>query len=160
MAAARIAAAVAGSLLAAAFLPVSAAPSSSAQGIASVAVAKAVVLDGELQVEVADYPDRTSIVRHFLKTASGQRHELKLKEEHLRHRLQSGTRVRVRGMLSDQGLAADASPAPLGAAPADVAAAMPYAVGVQKTAVILVNFQDRVTSPRPRPRSRTWYSAR
>jgi hypothetical protein len=142
----RPAAAVAAILLAATTFPVSSATLPSVRGIAE-AVARSVVLEGVLQVEVADYPDRSSITRHFLKTASGQRHELRFKEGHRLAGLQSGARVRVRGLLSDRILTAEASPTPLDPAPADVAAAMPYAVGTQKTAVILVNFQDKATSP-------------
>lgn len=147
-AAARIAAAFAGCLLVAASLPASAITLPAGKSpIAAGAIARAAVLEGELQVEVADYPDRTATIHHFLKTPSGERHELRFRAGQLRQRLLSGTRVRVKGLLSDHVLTAEASPTPIGPAPTDVAAAMPYAVGVQKTAVILVNFQDKVSSP-------------
>lgn len=140
-AAARLVAA--GCLLAAGLLPAAAANPPPA---AAAANGKSVILEGVLQEEVADYPDRSSVTYHFLKTASGQRHELRFRDGRP-PLLPSGTKVRVKGVLTDQVLTAEASPVPTSPMPTDVAAAMPYAVGIQKTAVILVNFQDKITSP-------------
>lgn len=141
MVVARLAVACAAGLFGA--LPASAALPAAASAAAN---GQAVVLDGVLQVEVADFPDRTAIHYHFLKTDSGQRHELRFKNGHV-PRLVSGTRVRVRGNLKDHILTAEASLTPIGPVPTEGAAALPYAAGAQSTAVILVNFQDKVTSP-------------
>ncbi|MBS1190914.1 MAG: hypothetical protein H6R10_2706 [Rhodocyclaceae bacterium] len=133
-------------LLAGCLLAASPFASAALGSVSSAPAGQAVTLEGVLQVEVADFPDRSSITYHFLKTASGQRHALKFKGGRPPHFL-SGTRVRVRGNLAGNVLTTEASPVPVGPAPADGAAALPYAAGNQKTAVILVNFQDKVTSP-------------
>ena len=127
--------------------PLSVAPAAlAAQGRAVSASPRLVVLEGEIQVEVADFTDLTSATYHFLKTPAGERHPLRFKDDR-RRRLQSGARVRVKGILADNILTAEASPEPLEPAAAELAPALPYAVGVQKTAVILVNFQDKATTP-------------
>lgn len=98
-------------------------------------------LEGELEVLVEDYADGHSRVRHFLKT---QQRRYELKFERRPSRLLSGSRVRVRGQLAGETLALDSGD---GTSVQVVQAALPYTMGEQRTAVILVNFQDNATQP-------------
>ena len=98
------------------------------------------VLEGEVEVLVEDYAGGRSHTRHFLVT--GQR-RVELVFARRPAPLLSGSRVRVRGRLAGDTLALDST--------ADgvevVQAALPYTLGEQRTAVILVNFHDNPVQP-------------
>jgi len=129
-----------GRLFAALFLVVGIAGTHAAA--APVSTAKPVALEGELDVLVEDYADGRSRTRHFLTTARGR---IELKFSRKPTTLPSGTRVRVRGQARGDILELD------GAASDSVetlAMSLPYTMGQQQVAVILVNFQDDTTQPR------------
>lgn len=99
------------------------------------------VLEGELVVEVADFPDGRSQTRHFLDTRNGR---VELKFNRHQPQLASGTRVRMRGNLQGGVLALD------GAQEGSIetlASASSATLGEQRVAVILVNFQDDASQP-------------
>ena len=102
---------------------------------------KPVALEGELDVLVEDYADGRSVTRHFLKTTHGR---VELKFGRKPTTLLSGTRVRVRGQLAGGTLALDDGSS---ANVEVVQAALPYTMGEQRTAVIMVNFQDDTSQP-------------
>lgn len=101
-----------------------------------------VQLEGELQVLHWDNRDHTSVIKHFLTTVDGKRYELKF-QGRAPHHLLTGAKLRVKGSLSGNTLALTS-----GSTGTQVVAAAPsYSTGVQKTAVILVNFQDNMAQP-------------
>lgn len=106
-------------------------------------VAQQVQFEGELQVlHEDDFKNKKSRTRHFLRTASGERVELKFKGRP--PHLLTGSKVRVKGTQSGGLLALDSS------AESNLqvlAAASSNALGEQRTAVILVNFQDDLSQP-------------
>ena len=102
---------------------------------------KPVVLEGELDVLVEDYADGRSRTRHFLETTNG-RVELKLNRK--QSNLGSGSRVRIRGEQQDAVVTVDATDA---GSIETMAMVLPNTMGAQKTAVILVNFQDDTSQP-------------
>lgn len=109
------------------------------QGTATAAAA--VEREGELEVIHVHYFDKTTGNRYYLKTEEG-RVELKFKGKGPRQ--PSGTKVRVKGSLSNNVLALDST----GSTSYQVLAlAAPNTFGEQKTAVLLVNFQDNQTQP-------------
>lgn len=96
-------------------------------------------VDGQLEVRVEDHRDGRSITRHFVKTPQG-RYELRFDKRPTD--LPNGTKVRVHGRPSQQQvLALD------GAQVEAVTAPVPYTLGEQKVAVLLVNFQDNQAQP-------------
>lgn len=105
--------------------------------------AKPVALEGELDVLVEDYADGHSVTRHFLKTDHGR---VELRFSRKPTTLPSGTRVRVRGQAQGDVLALDG--AEVGSIESLVTV-LPNTMGEQKVAVILVNFQDDTTQPKP-----------
>lgn len=98
-----------------------------------------VFAEGELQVIVED-DARSTRTRHFLKTSKG-RYELKIKGK--APHLLSGARVRVTGTQSGSILSLDSSTSVETVAPAP----LPYTLGEQKTAMLMVNFQDNPVQP-------------
>ncbi|QNP41777.1 NEW3 domain-containing protein [Lysobacter solisilvae (ex Woo and Kim 2020)] len=104
------------------------------------AATTATTLEGELEVLVEDYADGHSRERHFLKT---EQRRFELKSEGKRNGLLSGARVRVRGQLAGETLALSSDSGSVQV----VQAALPYTMGEQRTAVILVNFQDNAPQP-------------
>ncbi|RKQ57970.1 M6 family metalloprotease-like protein [Vogesella indigofera] len=107
---------------------------------ASVA-AKPIQLEGELELWTEDdFKNKKSHSRQFLKTEAGQRYELKFKTKQPQH--EPGSKVRVQGTLSGNSLmletGGDTSYQYLAAPATGI-----NALGVQSTAVLLVNFQDQ-----------------
>jgi hypothetical protein len=117
-------------------------------------------LDGELDVLYEDYEDGPPKLRHFLKTAFGERFELRLAQPQRQWR--SGQRVRAQGWLlahpdaanepiqgdllvndDDSGLLllADTNTSS-GSTGSALAYDLPNTLGAQRTLAILVNFQD------------------
>jgi Gametolysin peptidase M11 len=102
----------------------------------------ATAIEGTLEVLVEDHADhRLSRTRHFLKAGS-ERVELKFAGRGKAPELRSGAKIRVQGTKSDNTLylnldGSSGGVTTLAAAPA------PSAMGEQRTAVILVNFQDK-----------------
>ena len=105
------------------------------------ATGKPVLLEGELEVRIEDYPVGRSRMQHFLHTAHG-RHELRFSRKPTT--LPSGSRVRVRGNADGNVLALDGAD---GGSVQALAIAPSLTLGVQRVAVILVNFQDDTTQP-------------
>ncbi|HEY0662068.1 MAG TPA: NEW3 domain-containing protein [Lysobacter sp.] len=103
---------------------------------------KPVALEGELDVLVEDYADGHSRTRHYLKTSRGR---VELKFSRKPTTLPSGTKVRVRGQAQGDVLALDGA---IAGSVETLAAALPYTMGEQRVAVIMVNFQDDTTQPR------------
>ena len=96
-------------------------------------------VDGEIEVFYEDRPTGSTL-RRYLRNG-GDRVEVHFASEPAE--LQSGQRVRVRGMRLDQALAANGSNVTV----APLAAALPYTLGEQRTLMILVNFQNAVVEP-------------
>lgn len=98
--------------------------------------------EGELEVVHVDMPGEVEdYYRYVLKTNAGER-ELHFAARPTR--LQTGSRIRVKGIALD----ADIVLANGGSGNVTtVAAALPNTLGVQNTLVILVNFSDAVTEP-------------
>ena len=105
------------------------------------ATGKPVVLEGELEVRIEDYPDGRSQTRHFLHTAQGRR-ELRFSRKPTT--LPSGSRIRVRGDADGMVLALNGAEA--GNVQA-LAIAPSLTLGAQRVLVIPVNFQDDTTQP-------------
>ena len=103
---------------------------------------KPVVLEGQLDVRIEDYPDGHSRLRHFLKTSQG-RVELTFAHKAMQH-LSSGTRVRVHGQVQGNMLALDGSTGSIEV----LAKVLPNTMGEQSIAVLLVNFQDDASQPK------------
>ena len=102
-----------------------------------------VELEGELEVlHEDDFENRKSLTRHFLKTGAGERYELKFSQRAAHY--QSGSKVRVRGSKSGNLLALDTSTE---SNIKILAAAYNNPLGEQRTAVILLNFQDDQSQP-------------
>ncbi|MDC7696300.1 NEW3 domain-containing protein [Vogesella indigofera] len=102
-----------------------------------------VELEGELEVlHEDDFKNKKSRTRHFLKTGAGERYELKFSQRVAHY--QSGSKVRVRGSKSGNLLALDTSTE---SSIQILAAAYNNPLGEQKTAVILLNFQDDQSQP-------------
>ncbi len=101
--------------------------------------------EGELEVWIEDdFKGKKSRTRHFLKTESGQRYELKFKKSPPQH--EPGSKIRVKGTQSGDTLtlesgSSDSSSYQILAAPAPGLSSL----GEQNTAVLLVNFQDQPT---------------
>ncbi len=102
-------------------------------------VEEEMTLDGEMQVFHEDYA-KSSRYRHFLQTAT-ERLSLHFAVE--APQLPTGTHVRVRGVRLGQALALDGT----GGSVQPLSSVAPNTFGVQKTIVILVNFQDKATQP-------------
>jgi hypothetical protein len=103
--------------------------------------AQTVTLEGRLEVRVEDYPNHISRTRHFLDTSRGR---IELKFKHAPHGLISGSRIRVHGQAEGTTLALGGSDA---GSVEMLAAATTATLGVQRTAVVLVNFQDDASQP-------------
>lgn len=105
------------------------------------AAAHAVTQEGVLEVLVEDdFKNNKSRTRHYLKTDAGERLELQFKKNPPQH--VSGTRVRVNGAKSEETILLEAG----GGTSYEYLAAPASgtnALGEQKTAVLLVNFQDK-----------------
>lgn len=97
--------------------------------------------EGELEVLHVHNADKTSGYRYFLRSEKG-RVELKFKKRGPRH--PTGTKVRVKGSLSGNVLALDSTG---GTSYQVLAMPEPNTFGTQRTAVLLVNFQDNQTQP-------------
>jgi hypothetical protein len=100
-----------------------------------------VVLEGQLEIRIEDYPDGSARTRHFLHTDQGRR-ELRFSGKPAT--LPSGSRVRVRGHADGAVLALDA--ADVGNVQA-LAIAPSLTLGAQRVLVIPVNFQDDASQP-------------
>lgn len=100
-----------------------------------------VVLEGQLEIRIEDYPDGSARTRHFLHTDHGRR-ELRFTGKP--STLPSGSRVRVRGHADGAVLALDA--ADVGNVQA-LAIAPSLTLGAQRVLVIPVNFQDDASQP-------------
>ncbi|MBI3144297.1 MAG: peptidase M11, partial [Pseudogulbenkiania sp.] len=100
--------------------------------------------EGELEVlHEDDFKNKKSRTRHFLKTESGERYELRFKT-HTPHHL-TGTKLRVRGAkVGTNVLALDSGS---GSTVQVLAAPSTSTLGEQKVAVILVNFSDNTAQP-------------
>lgn len=105
------------------------------------ATGKPVVLEGQLEVRIEDYPDGTARTRHYLHTAQGR---FELRSNRMPTTLPSGSQVRVRGAAEGNVLALDAADA--GSVQA-LAIAPSLTLGTQRVLVIPVNFQDDTTQP-------------
>jgi hypothetical protein len=99
-------------------------------------------LEGELEVQHWDYPNKTGKYKHYLRTADGKRYELKFKGKVPQH--QTGTKLRVKGAKSGNVLYLDSTSS--GSIQVLAQAAVPNSLGEQRTLVILVNFQDQPTN--------------
>jgi hypothetical protein len=97
-------------------------------------------LDGELEVRVEDSNAGARTI-HFLHTPNGRRWQLAFDD--LPPRLQTGTRVRVHGRPNGDTLALKAA----GGGVEVLGLAASNTFGVQRTIVILVNFQDNTSQP-------------
>jgi hypothetical protein len=97
--------------------------------------------EGELEVRIEDRPT-DSIVHYTLKTQRGEQLSLHFAAEPPTD-LQTGSRVQVRGVQVKDALALSSGSTSL----TTVSAALPNTFGAQKTAVILVNFQDNTMQP-------------
>ena len=102
---------------------------------------KAVSLSGRLQVLVEDHPGGRALTRHYLQTTRG-RVELLTGGRALR--VDGGSRVRLRGRVTGEALTLEATTSSV---QLTAAAALPAAMGEQRVAVILVNFQDDASRP-------------
>ncbi|MEH6576289.1 MAG: Ig-like domain-containing protein [Amphritea sp.] len=121
-------------------------------------------IEGNLETIYEDYEDGSHKLRHFLNTHFGERFELHSGKAALA--LQSGAKVRAAGLLIagnanhqsiDGHLALESNADSLvelavggsddGSNTQEVLAALPNTFGEQKTAVILVNFQDDTSQP-------------
>lgn len=105
------------------------------------AAGKPVVLEGELEVRIEDYPDGSARTRHFLHTAQGR---VELRSNRMPTTLPSGSRVRVRGNAEGGVLALDGADA---GSVQVLAIAPSLTLGTQRVVVIPVNFQDDSTQP-------------
>jgi hypothetical protein len=125
-----------------------------------------VELDGELEVLFVDYDDGQHQLRHLLKTAFGERFELRLAKAQRQWR--SGLKVRVPGWLLEsvegpddeiqgellaneeelQVIEETNGAWPIGESPLEeeLAYDLPNTKGAQRTLAILVNFQDAPTN--------------
>ena len=101
----------------------------------------AIALEGRLQVLIEDHPNGRSSTRHFLQTEEG-RVELALKDRTLAGA--PGARVRLRGRVQGEMLSLDGTTSSV---QNTSQAALPAALGEQRVAVILVNFQDDASQP-------------
>ncbi len=104
-----------------------------------------VELEGELEVlHEDDFKNKKSRIRHFLKTDSGDRYELRFKTHAPKHL--TGAKLKVRGAKLSSNLLAfdsgDSSSVQVLAAPAT-----PNTFGEQKIAVLLVNFVNATVQP-------------
>jgi len=105
------------------------------------------VAQGEVEIQIEDYADR-AVTRHYLKTASGKKLELLLKNDTAN--LRTGETIRVNGVQSGELLALDSSEVISSKKTLTKSASMvelPNSLGEQKVAVILVNFQDNPVQP-------------
>ncbi|WP_432470562.1 Ig-like domain-containing protein [Amphritea sp. HPY] len=119
-------------------------------------------IEGELETFYADYEDGSHKLSHFLNTPFGERFELHAPGAKLQ--LPNGSKIRAHGLLLsanserndlDGYLALDSKADSLVTLAAggdnsntqEVLAALPGTFGEQKTAVILVNFQDDTSQP-------------
>ena len=116
---------------------------STAQATQATSTAQQAQFEGELEVlHEDDFKNKKSRTRHFLKTESGDRYELKFKGRTPRH--QTGTKMRVKGAKSGNVLYLDSS----GDSNVQVLAlASSGTFGERKVAVILVNFTDNAAQP-------------
>lgn len=106
-----------------------------------------VTAEGQLEVLIEDHADhRLSRIRHFLKTGS-ERIELQFARNGKAPELRSGAKLRVKGTRADNTLYLNLDGS-TGSVTTLAAAPPPGATGEQRTAVILVNFQDK---PADRP---------
>jgi len=97
-----------------------------------------VTADGELEVSIEDSPDGTSRTHYFVNRAEGR---LALHFAADEPTGQTGDRVRVTGVRVKQAMALDSGTVAMTLQ----APAVPNTFGAQKTAVILVRFQDKPT---------------
>jgi len=100
-----------------------------------------VEIDGTLEVLHEDR-DPGSRYLYFLDAVAGGRFSLHFAAEPPTH-LETGSRVRVRGVRVDRALALEGG----GSSVQTLSLALPNTFGAQKTLVILVNFQDKQTQP-------------
>lgn len=123
-------------------------------------------IEGQLETIYEDYEDGSHQLHHFLNTDFGERFELHSADKELK--LLSGAKVRAKGLLignnssnrhnidghlaldtgNNEGLitlAADGNNT--GTVTGETLAVLPNTFGEQKTAVILVNFQDDTSQP-------------
>lgn len=98
-------------------------------------------LEGMIEVHIEDdFENKASKTRHFLKTETGDRHELRFKKDPPRDL--SGSKVRVQGTMSENTITLESG----GGASYEylaTSATGTNAIGAQNTAVLLVNFQDQ-----------------
>ncbi|WP_024303657.1 Ig-like domain-containing protein [Pseudogulbenkiania sp. MAI-1] len=113
----------------------------SPQNQGTTTAAEAVEREGELEVVHVHNVDKTTGYRYFLRSEKG-RVELKFKKRGPRQ--PSGTKVKVKGSLSGNVLALDSTG---GTSYQVLALPAPNTLGEQRTAVLLVNFQDNQTQP-------------
>ena len=113
-------------------------PSTSAMAPQSLPSQANVELDGELEIEVEDGPTSARLL-HFLNRGSER---IKLEFASDPPTAPSGTRIRARGRLQNNTLMLNSQ--------SDVqtlSLAAPNTFGEQRTIVILINFQDRISQP-------------
>ena len=110
---------------------------------------QSVALEGRVQLLVEDHPGGRFKTRHFLATDRG-RVELSLRDRGAV--LEGGSRIRVRGRVVGEMLALDGTNSSVQLMSS---AALPAALGEQRVAVILVNFQDDTSRPISRDAANT-----
>ena len=120
-----------------------------ANPVRGMAQGKSVALDGRLQVLIEDHPGGRAQTRHYLQTARGR---VELLTEGAPLKAEAGSRVRLRGRVTGEALTLDGTTSSV---QVTSAAALPAAMGEQRVAVILVNFQDDTSQPMTREAANT-----
>ncbi|WP_052108107.1 NEW3 domain-containing protein [Aerolutibacter daejeonensis] len=120
-----------------------------ANPVRGMAEGASVSLDGRLQVLIEDYPGGRVQTRHYLQTARGR---VELLTEGRAMKAEAGSRVRLRGRVTGEALTLDGTTSSV---QVTSAAALPAALGEQRVAVILVNFQDDTSQPMTREAANT-----
>ena len=110
---------------------------------------QSVALEGRVQVLVEEHPGGRTVTRHFLQTGRG-RVELQSSDRQLD--VDGGNRIRVQGQVNGEMLTLSPSPSSV---QVTAAAVLPAALGEQRVAVILVNFQDDTSKPISRDAAHT-----
>ena len=132
---------VVGLMLAASLPSLAQSTKTAPQNSGATTAAAAVEREGELEVVHVHNVDKSTGYRYYLRSEQG-RVELKFKKRGPRQ--PTGTKVKVKGSLSGNVLALDSTG---GTSYQVLALPAPNTFGEQRTAVLLVNFQDNQTQP-------------
>lgn len=110
---------------------------------------QSVALEGRVQVLVEEHAGGRTVTRHFLQTGRGR---VELRSSGRALDVDGGNRIRVQGQVNGEMLTLSPSPSSV---QVTAAAVLPAALGEQRVAVILVNFQDDTSKPITRDAAHT-----